>query len=263
MTDPAKQDKAKPPAGATDPAFKATGPRPAAPKTPGAAAPGKDPASPDGKDPKADAFKVIRTAPTPDADGVGAGPIVAVVVLVILGVAGFVYSRRAGNTGTGTTASTTLGPGTSASTGPAAKPAPQFVIDAINDLETVSSANRALAKALEYRKEYPGAPNLEGKIAELRGKLNQTGPSAAEAQARIGQAQRAIQEQRYDDALELTNALIADSQSPQILAQAYFAAAQADLGKNDMAKATTDLQAAEDNGADKAAVDQLRGMLRH
>jgi hypothetical protein len=250
MSDPAKPDNQRPPAGATDPAFKASGPPPRAAGPPKA---GPRPGEP-GSEAKADAFKVIRTAPPPESDGPGAAPIVAVLVLIVLGVGGFMYARRPGGTTTTTTGSPTTG-----TTGPAAKPAPDFVIQAIVDAETVANAQRALEKALEYRKEYPGAPNLEAKINELRGRLGQGGSS--DANAKLGQAQRALSEQRYDDVLLLTEGVIADSPSPQLLGTAYFISAQANIGKRDLAKAESDLQAAEEAGFDKGALDQLRSML--
>ncbi len=199
-------------------------------------------------------FRVIRSAPQPDS-GPSLTPIVLLVVIIALGVGGYMYSQRADAPADGKT-DTKAGTGTPA---PAGEPAPDFIMERIGFYENEQQLERALEYAQEKLTTYPNAPNLRAKVTELRGKLGLD--VLANPEDGLRQVAQRISAGQHAEAVDTLTLLLGGELTEAQQGRAFFllATAQANLGNIDDAKSA--LSSAADSGYDPAQIKALEEQL--
>lgn len=230
--------------------------------TPGASPAPQQPNLPGGpkKDDRPD-FRVIRSAPPPDS-GPNLMPLVLLVVVVALGVGGYMFSQKGPSDGgdgkTSTSTDTKKGPGTSTQT-PAGDPAPDFIMERIGFYEQEGNFERALEYAQEKLETYPSAPNLRAKITELRGKLGLD--MLANPDDAMRQVAQRISAGQHEEAIDTLTLLLGGELSEAQQARAFFllANAHANLGHTEEARSA--LVSAAERGHDPAECKALEEKL--
>lgn len=213
------------------------------------------PKLPPKRDEKAD-FRVIRSAPPPES-GPSMAPVLILVAVIGVGIAGYVLTRdKAATTTTTTTTSTSKAPTTEVAT-----LAPDFVTEKIAFYENEQQFERALKYAEEKLVDYPTAGDLKAKINQLRTRLGLD--TLANPDEGLRQIAARIGARQFAEALEKVTALmegatLSDAQS----ARAYFllAACHANLGS--ALDAANALKAAEDLGYSATECAALREQFK-
>ncbi len=190
-------------------------------------------------------FDIIRTAAAPGSGGGNPMPLVLLVVVLALAGGGFVLFNRGDD----------VEPAVDPTTADAAEsapdaPVPEFVWERLAYLEG-ENLDRALVYAEEQLATYPNG-ELRSRIARYRDELGlvEDPRSAAEL---VGEAYKALQVARWDDALELAE--LALEKEPEH-ATAYFVSgyAKGELGQK--LAAQNDLRSALELGYRPAAEAQ-------
>lgn len=228
---------------------------------PGSSQPPQQPANklPPKREEKAD-FRVIRSAPPPES-GPNLMPIVVLVAVIGVGVAGYLFTQREKKDAATTTTTTTTGTGTSTSTTEAPTAAPDFVIDKIAFYKNEGQFERALKYAQEKLKEYPNASDLKAEIAQLRSKLGLD--SLANPDEGLRQITARVQAKQFTEALESVTALMdgATLTEPQS-ARAYFLMAVCHANLGNSLDAANAVKAAEDLGHSASECAALRAQFK-
>jgi tetratricopeptide (TPR) repeat protein len=203
-------------------------------------------------------FRVIRSAPQPDA-GPSLMPLVLLVLIIALGVGGYMYSQRSDAPADGKT-DTKAGTGTSTGTSaPTGDPAPDFIMERVGFYENEQQLERALEYAQEKLATYPNAPNLRAKITELRGKLGLD--VLANPEDGLRQVAQRISAGQHAEAVDTLTLLLGGELTEAQQGRAFFllATAQANLGNTEDARSA--LSSAADSGYDPAQVKALEEQL--
>jgi hypothetical protein len=224
------------------------------PSKPSSPQPSKVPPKP--REEKSD-FRVIRSAPPPES-GTNLAPIIALVVVVGIGIAGFVFTRD--KTGTTKGNPTTTSATTPTSTEPATM-APDFVTEKIAFYENEQQFERALKYAEEKLKDYPTASDLKAKIKQLRQKLGLD--TLANPDEGLRQVVARISARQFPEALESVTAIIegATLSEPQ-KARAFFLLATCHANMGNSLDAANALKGAEELGHPAAECAALRDQFK-
>lgn len=203
---------------------------------------------------KAD-FRVIRSAPPPET-GPNLAPIIGLVVVVGIGIAGFVFTRD--KTGTTKTPPTTTSTTTSTEV---ATLAPDFVMDKITFYENEQQFEKALKYADEKLVDYPTASDLKAKIKALRSKLGLD--TLANPDEALRQVAARIGAKQFSEGLEsltslMQGATLSDAQS----ARAYFLLASCHANLGNALEAGNALQTAEGLGHSASECAALRAQFK-
>lgn len=226
--------------------------------TPGASPAPQQPNLPGPKKDERPDFRVIRSAPPPDS-GPSLMPLVLLVVVVALGVGGYMYSQKGTPDGDGKAGATDTKKGPGTTPPPAGDPAPDFVMERIGFYEQEGNFERALEYAQEKLETYPSAPNLRAKITELRGKLGlDMLANPDDAMRQVAQRISAGQQQEAIDTLIL---LLGGELTEAQQGRAFFLLASAHAGLGNTEDARSALVSAAEHGYDPAECKALEEKL--
>lgn len=209
-------------------------------------------------------FRVIRSAPPPDT-GPSLMPLVLLVVVVALGVGGYMYSQKngadagdGGKKGTATDTRTTTPTSTSTQT-PSGEPAPDFIMERIGFYEQEGNYQRALEYAQEKQPTYPGAPNLRAKISELRSKLGLD--MLDDPDQALRQTAQRITAGQLQEAVDTLTLLLGGDLTDRQQARAFYLLASAQGGLGNKEDARSALVSAAERGYDATEIQALEEKL--